>query len=154
MIDALFFDMDGTIADLYNVQDWESKLRNNDFSVYADAKPLVDLTELRDIIRTLKQVNITVGIISWSSKTATKKDNLRIKKIKSDWLKHYQLSFDEVHVIKYGTPKKKASKAKNAVLVDDNAQVRQQWRGLTIDANNPKDTLNNIRHFLCSLDLG
>ena len=37
---AVYFDMDGTIANLYNVEGWESKLRAEDASPYADASPL------------------------------------------------------------------------------------------------------------------
>ena len=37
---AIFWDMDGTIADLYNVPNWLDKLRAEDTSPYREAKPL------------------------------------------------------------------------------------------------------------------
>ena len=52
---ALYFDMDGTIANLYNVEGWESKLRAEDPSPYADASPLVDMVRLAAIIAKLRK---------------------------------------------------------------------------------------------------
>ena len=40
---TIFFDMDGTIADFYNVPNWLLKLRNNDASPYEEAVPLLRL---------------------------------------------------------------------------------------------------------------
>ena len=37
------FDMDGTIADLYNVPNWLPKLRAEDASPYEDAAPIYDM---------------------------------------------------------------------------------------------------------------
>jgi hypothetical protein len=37
-------------------------------------------------------------------------------------------------VVKYGTPKHKVRKVAQSVLIDDNADVRAAWDGLTINA--------------------
>ena len=42
-IDSIIFDMDGTIADLYGVDDWLTKLRNEDISPYLECEPLVPM---------------------------------------------------------------------------------------------------------------
>ena len=41
---AIFFDMDGTIADLYGVDGWLDDLRAERVRPYAEAKPLVNLS--------------------------------------------------------------------------------------------------------------
>lgn len=51
----LAFDMDGTIADLYGVNDWLSKLRKEDASPYLEAKPMWDVDKLNELINKLKQ---------------------------------------------------------------------------------------------------
>ena len=40
------FDMDGTIADLYGVDNWLAKLNASDPSPYIEAKPLLNLSTL------------------------------------------------------------------------------------------------------------
>ena len=43
---AIFWDMDGTIADLYNVPNWLDKLRAEDTSPYREAEPLFSLYDI------------------------------------------------------------------------------------------------------------
>ena len=44
---TIYFDMDGTIADLYNVENWLPKLRAEDASPYIEAEIMVDASELQ-----------------------------------------------------------------------------------------------------------
>ena len=46
---TLVFDMDGTIADLFNVDNWESQLRQESTNPYEIAGPLVDMPKLCEI---------------------------------------------------------------------------------------------------------
>ena len=50
----LVFDMDGTIADLYGVENWLSLLRAENPLPYEIAKPLYDMDELEQILIQLK----------------------------------------------------------------------------------------------------
>ena len=43
------FDMDGTIADLYAVDNWLAKLRAEDETPYAEAAPMWDMTALAEV---------------------------------------------------------------------------------------------------------
>lgn len=141
---ALYFDMDGTISDLYNVEGWESKLRAEDPSPYADASPLVDMVRLAAIIAKLRSAGVTVGVISWSAMDGTTKYTREVKRVKMAWCKRYGLAFDEFHVVKYGTPKHWVAKCKHSILVDDNSEVRQMWTlGDAIDAS-MMEQLKNI----------
>ena len=46
MLKMICFDMDGTIADLYGVENWLDMLRNYNPTPYEVAKPMWNMTEL------------------------------------------------------------------------------------------------------------
>lgn len=135
---AIVFDMDGTLADLYSVLNWLEKLRSYDATPYSAAKPIYNAEELIPLIAELKDRGFRIIITSWLSKESTKEYDAAVRKAKKEWLAKYGFPYDEIHLVKYGTPKTKCSrgKAKYQILVDDNAEVRSKWTlGATIDAN-------------------
>jgi phosphoglycolate phosphatase-like HAD superfamily hydrolase len=67
---AIYFDMDGTIADLYGVPNWLPKLRTCDPSPYAQAIPMCDLRLMARYLNQLQREGYTLGVISWLSKEA------------------------------------------------------------------------------------
>ena len=79
-IQTIYFDMDGTIADLYNVENWLPKLRAFDESPYVDALPMVDMEKLSHALRNLQKHGYKIGIISWLSKGSTKEYNAKVHK--------------------------------------------------------------------------
>lgn len=130
---TIFFDMDGTIANLYGVENWLSKLRAFDASPYAEAEPLVNMEELSEICRELQAKGIRIGIISWLSKESTKEYNRAVRQAKREWLaKHFDIKLDEVHMVRYDYPKRKVAGKKDDVLIDDNADVCENWEGRRI----------------------
>lgn len=146
---AIYFDLDGTIANLYNVEGWESKLRAEDSSPYADASPLVDMVRLASIIAKLRSAGVTVGVISWGAMGGTAEYTRRVKRVKMAWCKYWGLTFDEFHVVKYGTPKHWVAKCKHSVLVDDNSEVRQTWTlGATVDASDSRRMMEQLGNIL------
>ena len=135
---AIVFDMDGTLVNLYSVSQWLEKLRSYDATPYSAAKPIYDAKELIPLIAELKSRGFRIIITSWLSKESTKEYDSAVRKAKKEWLAEYGFPYDEIHLVKYGTPKTKCShgKAKYQILVDDNAEVRSKWTlGATIDAN-------------------
>ena len=135
---AIVFDMDGTLADLYSVLNWLEKLRSYDATPYSVAKPIYDAEELIPLIAELKDRGFRIIVTSWLSKESTKEYDAAVREAKKEWLAKYGFPYDEIHLVKYGTPKTKCSrgKAKYQILVDDNAEVRSKWTlGATIDAN-------------------
>lgn len=50
MIDSIWFDLDGTLADLYGVDNWLGKLRSEDATPYEDATPLVNMRDLENLL--------------------------------------------------------------------------------------------------------
>lgn len=135
---AIVFDLDGTLADLYSVPEWLEKLRSYDATPYSAAEPIYDAEELISLIAELKDRGFRIIVTSWLSKGSTKEYDSAVRKAKKEWLAEYGFPYDEIHLVKYGTPKTKCSrgKAKYQILVDDNAEVRSKWTlGATIDAN-------------------
>ena len=135
MCKAIYFDMDGTIADLYAVEQWEMKLRSSDPTPYAEAAPMYNMRVLNTILEEIAAQGITIGVISWLAMDSTKEYDKQVRKAKKDWLAKYLPAATEIHIIKYGYSKKKAAKIKDSILIDDNAGVRAAWRGETIDAS-------------------
>lgn len=127
MSKALIFDMDGTIADLYNVENWLERLRAEDASPYREAKPIYDMDTLGVILDIFRKLGYRIMIVSWGSMNATREYNKKVKQAKLDWLNHYGFPYDEVHVIKYGTPKQNFIKDDLAILIDDNDSVRANF---------------------------
>ena len=144
----IYFDMDGTIADLYGTEDWLPRLRNEDATPYAEARPLCDMIALTNILIEAKAQGYGVGIITWLSKDATKEYKKAIKKAKKQWLTNYLgIEFDEAHFIQYGTRKDYVAKDKKGIIFDDDKMVRLWWKG---EAYNPteKDIIETLQEII------
>ena len=148
---AIYFDMDGTIADLYGYNNWLEMLRAEDTTPYEECGVLVNIEELRKVLDDFIATGVTIGVISWSAMGGSKEYNRRTRKAKIEWCeKYFPNVFTEYHVVKYGTPKHHVRKIKDSILVDDNADVRQTWKGDTIDAT--KDVVFALKEILESLE--
>ena len=130
MSKVLVFDMDGTIADFYGVNGWLEYLKNEDVTPYVKAKPLYDMKELNLVLDMLKEQGWKIVITTWLSMTGSKEFNNKTRKAKKEWLDHFNFPYDELHMVKYGTPKASCTR-KYAddiqILFDDNAEVRKSW---------------------------
>lgn len=133
----IVFDMDGTIADLYGVENWLEMLRAEDDTPYRVAKPLYLMEELNLVLNQLKEIGYKIAVTSWLSMGGSEEYNNKVRKAKTEWLDRYGFPYDELHLVKYGTTKANCTrgKCKNQILVDDNEKVRKGWKlGLTINA--------------------
>lgn len=142
---AIYFDMDGTIADLYGQKNWLKNLRKEKTAPYEKAAPLVNIPALKAALDTLREKGYVLGVITWLSKDSTQEYKRAVRCAKQDWLdKHFGLGyFDKIHMVQYGTPKHKVATIKNALLFDDNEEVRQAWNIGT--AHNEKEILTTLR---------
>lgn len=130
MTKAIYFDMDGTIADLYGVEGWLADLEAHRTRPYDEAKVMHNMSALARAIHKAQSNDIKVGIISWLSKSATEDYNKAVAKAKRKWLKKHlkSVNFDEVHIIPYGTPKSTVA-INGAILFDDEERNRIEWNG-------------------------
>ena len=150
---AIYFDMDGTIADLYGIVDWLPKLQASDVTPYIEAAPLVDMDALNNLMEKFIALGYIIGVISWTAKDGTKEYNKAVRAAKRAWIDHNLPCVQEFHVVKYGTPKHRTANIKGGILVDDNAGVRQAWekytgQNTTIDATNPANIFENLQKLL------
>ena len=138
MTKTLVFDMDGTIADLYAVTDWLENIIAENVRPYAIAEPIYNMNKLVNVINRLKENGWRVAIVSWTSKHGSKEYNRAVRRVKKEWLDRYNFPYDELHVIKYGTPKSYCMKKTGGfqILFDDEEPNRKAWRnGSTVNAN-------------------
>lgn len=132
---TIWFDMDGTLADLYGVENWLPMVRASDPTPYMVTRPLVNLSALARVLNRLRREGYEIGVISWTSKTGTPDYNAAVTAAKYAWLsKHLpSVDFDEIHVVPYGTPKQVFAHSDNDILFDDEAKNRENWTGLALD---------------------
>lgn len=146
------FDMDGTIADLYNVPNWLEMLKDENPAPYLDAKPMWDMIRMAEILEKIQQAGIEIRIITWLSMNSTEEYKVAVREAKRAWLEKWGFIFDHFHGVQYGATKAdsiRRSLADNetAWLIDDNAKVRKGWHmGETIDPTtcNLLEVLENL----------
>lgn len=129
-IKGIYFDMDGTIANLYGDPNWLAKLRAYDATPYENALPMLNMSLLARYIHQVQKKGIQVGIISWLSKTSTTTYDIEVTNAKMKWLaKHLpSVVFDEVRIVAYGTPKATVVEfADEGILFDDELANRLEW---------------------------
>lgn len=138
------FDMDGTIADLYGVNDWLNDLINGDTRPYDIAKPLVNMSAFARVLNGLQKKGYIINIISWTSKNGTAEYNERVKVAKLKWLaKHLKsVKFNNVYIVPYGTPKHEIS---SGILFDDEKPNRDKWGVGAYDVNDILGVLRALK---------
>ena len=146
MTRTIFFDMDGTIADLYGVENWLDFLIASDSLPYEIAKPLIRLSALARILHRLQDEGYRVGIISWLSKNSTPEYDEKVIEAKKNWLKTHlpSVEFDEINIVPYGTAKEKFAKTENDILFDDEEKNRQNWTGEAFGVENILEILRGL----------
>ena len=132
---AIYFDMDGTIANLYGQDDWLDRLIAKDESPYANATVLVNMSLLARYLNKLKAIGYTVGVVSWLAKGSTKDYDKKVIKAKTEWLARHlkSVEFDEINIVAYGTPKSTVVSITNGILFDDEEPNRKEWKGKAYD---------------------
>jgi hypothetical protein len=140
---VIWFDMDGTIADLYGVENWLEKLRNSDPAPYAEAAPLLNLSSLARVLNRLQRQGYEIGIVSWLSKTGSFEYNEAVIEAKQTWLKIHLKSvhFDYIDIIEYGTPKEDG---RDGILFDDEEKNRKNWKGEAFDESKIMEILKAL----------
>lgn len=127
---TIWLDMDGTIADLYGVDNWLENLQSENVEPYKKAKTLYNENELADLFRELSK-KFNLGIISWAAKNASADYLTKIRKSKIEWLKNKGLLnfLDMVYITEYGRNKSDFCKmfSESGILVDDDDKNLQEW---------------------------
>lgn len=127
MMKWIWFDMDGTIANLYAVENWLNDLRSENVRPYAEALPMLNFSLFARLLNRLQAEGWKIGIISWTAKSGSEAYNLAVEIAKRAWLaKHLpSVEWDEIKVVRYGTNKREA--CKGGILFDDEIGNREAW---------------------------
>lgn len=140
---TIWFDMDGTIADLYGVNNWLEMLVNQDARPYKVAKPLLNMQQLAKELNRLIKKGYKIGIISWLAKNSNSDYDKKVAEVKRNWLKKHlkSVKFENIDIVAYGTPKQINRKG---ILFDDEKQNRENWLGIAYDVKNILEILREL----------
>lgn len=156
---SIWFDMDGTIAELYKVEGWLTSLREKNWSVYNECAPRHNYQRINAAIEALVEQGWEVGVITWGSKgIGWSKDLDEIGEIKFNWLCKFFPTLADGHFacIPYGYSKAQYLEEMDdiyavAYLVDDNKEVRENWRSYSNKFEQFK-TINASRSYVRALE--
>ena len=145
---TLWFDMDGTLADLYSVDGWLDKLRVFDPSPYANATPLLNMSKLAYALNRAQEKGWKLGIISWSSKVSTAEYDLAVARAKKQWLNTHltSVSWDFIYIKPYGYDKVFVAQTMQDILFDDEDKNCENWRLYGRTAFHPEHIMGTLQY--------
>lgn len=141
----IWFDMDGTIADLYGVENWLEMLIAHDETPYAIAKPIVNLSLLARLMNKIQKEGFEICIVSALAKDSTAEYDERVRNAKIKWLANHLKSvhFDEIRFVPYWYTKNDVNTGAD-VLFDDEERHLEKWTGTAVHASKMIETLKAI----------
>lgn len=147
----IYFDMDGTVYDLYGMENWLEMLRNEEKGAFTLGNALVNMDELKEVCLRLIAKGYQIGIITWLPMGASLEYCEICTKEKREWAEKNMPYISEFYALEYGVPKQyaPARRAAEMWLVDDNKEVREMW--ITEKQRKAIDATENIINALVAL---
>lgn len=145
MTKQIWFDMDGTIANLYAVEGWLNYLMNEDVFPYENAKTMLNFSLFARLLNALQRDGWKIGIISWTSKNGSEMYNISVEIAKRAWLAQHlpSVEWDEIKIVRYGTNKWDA--CGDGILFDDEEGNRKAWKnGNALEPSSIIETLKAL----------
>jgi hypothetical protein len=145
---TIYFDMDGTLADLYAVDNWLDKLLSHDPTPYQEAKVMHNMSRLARNLNMCRNAGFDLKILSWLAGESTPEYDEQVAQAKRQWIKKHlpSVEWSEMFFVPYGTPKSKFADEHNlSVLFDDSRQMREEWPG---EAYEPNEIFNILRKLM------
>lgn len=120
------FDLDGTLANLYAVENWLDMLRAYDPTPYIQAEPMLNMSAFARLLHKAQRLGYEIVIISWLSKTSNMAYDMAVTQAKIEWLKNHlpSVEWNDIFIVPYGTPKHEIC---GGVLFDDEQYNREMW---------------------------
>lgn len=140
---AINFDMDGTLADFYGVENWLDYLINENPYPYEVAKPLINMSTLARRLNKLQREGYEINIISWLAKNSTEDFDKKVVDAKRKWLKKHlpSVKWNHITIVAYGVNK---SALGSGILFDDEEPNRKMWGSGAYDVHNILGILKEI----------
>ena len=138
--------MDGTIANLYGVENWLEYLIAEDVKPYAEAEVMLNMNSLARILNKLQKQGNEIVVVSWLSKSGSPEYDKAVTEAKKAWLKKHlgSVKFNEINIVRYGFNKNNFCKSENDILFDDEEKNRNDWTGKAYNVNNILEVLKTI----------
>ena len=141
----IWFDMDGTIADLYGVDNWLEMLINRDATPYAIAKPLINLSLLARLMNKAQKNGYEICVVTALAKDSTKEYDEKVIEAKKMWLGTHlkSVKFNEIRFVPYTFVKNDVNTG-NDILFDDEERHLTAWTGKAVHATKIIETLKAL----------
>lgn len=129
MTKKIYFDLDGTVYDLYNVDNWLEKLRTEQDNVFLEGKFIGNYEKFLNCIQALTVLGYTFGVITWLPMQASPEYEEVCRQEKIKWINEKMPFVSEINIYSYGIPKQDCiqKKASSMILIDDNLEVCKMW---------------------------
>ena len=125
----VYLDLDGTIADLYGQSDWLEAIRSEASGLFLRARPLVNEKML---LEKFPKEKYEITVLSMTPKDASLEYCEKVIEEKNAWVDKHFPSLTKRIYKKYGHNKNLKNSA-NAILIDDNEIIRNNWKGIALN---------------------
>lgn len=126
----VYFDLDGTLFDLYGKTDWLETLENERTGAFeGNFLPEINLEELLAVINSLIFKGVEFNVITWLPMQASEEYQKVCTAEKIAWVRENLPFVNDIICQPYGVPKQNAitKRAKTMILIDDNKEVCRIW---------------------------
>lgn len=130
MSKKIYFDLDGTLYNLYQLPGWLKKVESETPGVFLEGEFLVDKNLFNDSIKELIMQGYNFGVITWLPYGISPEYEEICRQEKLEWIQNNLPFVTEINIVPYGTSKQKAiqKKAQLMYLIDDNVDVCKKWQ--------------------------
>ena len=125
----VYLDMDGTIANLYGIENWLHRLRNSDENIFLECEPMISEETL---FNKFPADSFDIRILSMTPMNASAEYCENVKRQKDEWLNRYFPKLTNRIYKKYGH-NKNLRNSENAILIDDSEPIRNSWKGTALN---------------------
>ena len=126
----VYFDLDGTLFNLYGKLDWLETIENEKPGAFkGDFLPEINLECFFNLIRKLSMYGVEFNVITWLPMQASREYEEICTTEKIAWVRENLPFINEITCQSYGIPKQNVIKkrAKTMILIDDNKEVCETW---------------------------
>lgn len=126
---VVYFDMDGTLYDLYGQEGWLRKLRKEQSNAFLGNHRLITEKALEEYY---PKNQYEWRICSMTPKNASKEYCKQVTKEKNQWLDKYFPSIKIRKFMAFGYSKNFRN-CENYILVDDSEKIRETFKGTAVE---------------------